>query len=203
MTIRLSFMVTCVLAAAILALVTSPARSTDFTWDGELSRYWGDEEMALPKGFTTNWDHEGQNNPIPNDNVFFSGPSPNTNINLNEDRRVLSVNFSGGTKYWLLGPEKLTLVDGDITASGTAPFEILWCEVALESNGDWHIDNPMFEVGRVGPPVSTSGVFRLISRSLRQLIYRNLGASVKSLSPFSSPSKISKHENIFLTNWGG
>ncbi len=37
MIIRLSFVATCVLAAAILALATPPALATDFTWDGNFS----------------------------------------------------------------------------------------------------------------------------------------------------------------------
>ena len=47
MTIRLSFMATCVLAVAILALTAPPARATDFTWDGGAAQLIAKEPTAL------------------------------------------------------------------------------------------------------------------------------------------------------------
>ena len=126
------------LAAAIGALVTPPARATNFTWDGNFSNLWDRDSSS----HRTNWDPQGMNNPIPNanDNVFFHGDKPyRTSIDLNGNRRVPSAEFWGGYDY-TLGPstDTLTLVDGDITASGGATHEIA-AITKLEVDGVWDI----------------------------------------------------------------
>ncbi len=132
---------TCVLAAAILALVTSPARGDaweDFTWDGQLDQYWD-----TTSGDTTNWSPDGMANPVPDadDNVFFNGAAPYTTVELHGSHRVLSANFDGNTDYTLaeaLSSDRLRLVTGDITTYGTATHEIA-SRIVLEDDGDWAI----------------------------------------------------------------
>ncbi len=150
------FKPTTLLAAVILALVTPPARATNFTWDGNFSNVWDRESSS----HRTNWDPQGMNNPIPNanDNVFFHGVTPNRTIDLNGNRSVLSVHFSGSTNYTLdfsLSTDTLSLVTGDINASGGASFSIA-SKIVMEANGDWAINNPEFWVTGV-----VSGGYRL------------------------------------------
>ena len=148
MTTRLSLMATCVLSAAILALVTPPARATDFTWDGDYNNLW-DRNSGNPN-YRTNWGPQGMNNPIPNgnDNVFFGGATPYPAIELNGSRNVLSATFSGGVGYALLPTnpgDVLSLFDGNITASGTA-VHLIASQVALWADGVWAINTPAFVV---------------------------------------------------------
>lgn len=86
------------IAVAIFALSTAPARATDFTWDGEYSNLWD----TISGADLTNWSPDGMANPVPDadDNVFFNGAAPFT-VELNGSRTVLSVNFDGDTSYAL------------------------------------------------------------------------------------------------------
>ncbi len=134
---------TLILTAIVLttALITPSALGgawENYTWDGDKDQYWDTENSG------TNWDHEGNNDPIPtfNDNVFFDGPAPHTTIELNGNRSVLSVNFSGSVDYTLEEStflDTLKLVDGIITASGGGTHTIS-AEIKLEADGVWDID---------------------------------------------------------------
>ena len=84
---------TCVLAAAILALATPPARAENFTWDGEFDDYWD----TISASDLTNWWPDGMNNPVPDDDVFFKDAAPFTEVQLNGSRRVPGLQtFLGG-----------------------------------------------------------------------------------------------------------
>ncbi|KKK71071.1 hypothetical protein LCGC14_2917620, partial [marine sediment metagenome] len=157
MMIRLSFVARCVLAVAILALVSPPARARDFTWDGNFNTLW-DRQSGSDR---TNWDPQQINNPIPdsNDNVFF-GPidAPRTTVDLNGSRTVLSATFSGSDNYALIGSadnDTLTLSTGNLTASGSATHTIT-AKVGLGADGVWAINNPEFVVTGV-----ISGAYQL------------------------------------------
>ena len=136
---------TCVLIAAILALVTPPALATDFSWDGNFNSLW-DRTSATDR---TNWDPQGMSSPIPNwnDNVFFGDISADRfTVDLNGNRTVLSATFSGSDDYTLIGSgDRLKLSTGNLTASGLATHAIT-CQVELGADGVWAINNPEFVV---------------------------------------------------------
>ncbi|MCP3974030.1 MAG: hypothetical protein GY720_06000, partial [bacterium] len=91
--------------------------------------------------------------PIPDsdDTVAFSQASANTSVDLNGSRTVKSLTFGGNTGYTLTSDESihsLTLVDGDVTATGTATHEFN-IDVTLDSSGTWSIGNPLVKVNRL------------------------------------------------------
>ena len=142
------------IAVAILALATTPARARDFTWDGNFNNLWDRNS-----GGRTNWDPQQINNPIPdsNDNVFFHGDTPNRTIDLNGNRSVLSAEFWGDRNYTLMpSTDKLTLVDGIINASGGASHGIV-ADVVLEADGVWDISGSNTRFWVAGGLSSSSG----------------------------------------------
>ena len=110
------------------ALLTSPALGRDFSWDGNFDELW--DRNSGPPNRRTNWDPQGMSGPIPNadDNVFFGNiAAERFTVDLDGDHTVLSATFSGSDDYTLIGSvstDTLTLVTGDITASGAATHEI-------------------------------------------------------------------------------
>ena len=133
---------TLAIIAAILtsgALTVPPARATDFSWDGNFSELWDRETNGR-----TNWDPQQINNPIPgsNDNVFFGDiPAERFTVQLNGNRTVNSINFSGNVDYTLIETniaDTLTLASGALTASGDATFGID-TNVTLQADAIWDV----------------------------------------------------------------
>ncbi len=131
----------------VLAII-SPARATDFVWDGEYSDRWT-EIRSLGGGiYRTNWDPDhliplGDMIPEADDEVFFVLSTPYNVVDLDGSRVVRRITFAGSAPYTLssdLSTDMLTLVDGDVTAIGTATHRFN-VNVGLDSDGAWLIDD--------------------------------------------------------------
>ena len=145
-----SFWKALVCANLLMVAFAALAHAKSFSWSGNTDDDWGTPSnwFTLPMGGV----------PGVGDIAVFVNPSPNTTIELNGDRSIVSAGFDGGTDYTLkfsVSTDTLTLVTGDITAIGTATHTIN-SEVVLGANGDWDINNPLFRVLR-----NISGAFDL------------------------------------------
>jgi|GEM_PF-6950520 len=139
----------------LLVAFAAPAHAAFFQWSGTTDDDWGN---------SSNWIF-GAGVPGAGDDVLFSTSSANTTIDLNGDRSVLSASFANFTPYTLDagGSFTLTLVSGDLIASGTETHTIN-SDVVLGADGDWDINNPLFEASRVitGNKLTKTGIGTLL-----------------------------------------
>ena len=132
----------------VVVLLACPAttHADDFIWDGQFDGNWDTSVLGNPgppASFITNWTPDDIPTGVPelpddDDVVVFLNANPFPIINLNGNRNVQRVVFSGALDYTLTG-DTLTLVTGDITSTGIANHHIT-SDIDLSASAEWDID---------------------------------------------------------------
>ncbi|MEM6854654.1 MAG: hypothetical protein AAF593_09620, partial [Planctomycetota bacterium] len=111
------------LLTAILVAGTPMAFGLPFEWDGSLSSDNWNASSSFPNPLDTNWDLP-TGTPGSEDTVSFGQDAADFIVDLNGNRVVRSVSFSG-TNGYTLNNNTLTLLTGDISVgSGSVTHTI-------------------------------------------------------------------------------
>ncbi|QQE12601.1 autotransporter-associated beta strand repeat-containing protein [Planctomycetota bacterium] len=111
---------------------TCPASADTVRWDGSENLYWDENSNWTPLGA-----------PDGDDIALFSGDTPNTHVELNEDVTVWELLFEGNTNYILSNAtsmgKQISLGNGIITTTGSGSHRID-NDLLLQSHADWAIE---------------------------------------------------------------
>ncbi len=154
------------------------AHAADFIWDGSLTINAWDDAVTVnnPNPFTfTNWTFAADVFPDADDTVTFPGTADRFVVDLNGDREVLSATFDGANDY-TLNNDTLTLLTGDLTATGTATHTIN-SNLTLGAGGTFDI-GPDAAIIQSGVLTSTSN---LTQRGAGTLTLIAQGSSLRTL----------------------
>jgi len=118
-------------------------------WQGAFNDDWGEAANWFPAGV-----------PSAAEFVEFSFPSPNTTIELVDNRSTFSAFFSSNADYSIIegvADRALTLTSGDLSALGIGSHRLQ--HVKLGADGTWSVNNPQVEVSGYleGPRLTKTG----------------------------------------------
>ncbi|MEM6258404.1 MAG: autotransporter-associated beta strand repeat-containing protein [Planctomycetota bacterium] len=160
------------LLTAILVAGTPMAFGLPFEWDGSLSSDNWNASSSFPNPLDTNWDLP-IGTPGSEDTVSFGQDAADFIVDLNGNRVVRSVSFSG-TNGYTLNNNTLTLLTGDISVGSGSVTHTINSNVVNVGFTDWSVgNNATLEVSGV---VSGFGIVKNGNGTLRLLgenIYGN------------------------------